>query len=296
MMKVYPSQLQLIKHYGIRPKKSLGQNFIIRNDILDQIVGFCELDGSEWVVEIGAGLGGLTVRLADSAAMVLALEKDKQLAQVLENEIGRNKRIKIIRHDALLFDYHYAASTAGTRLVVAGNLPYNVASRLTVELIARRECFSRMVFMYQQEVAERIMALPGTKDYGVLTLLCNLHTDVHQLLSIGKDAFYPRPKVESTLLRFTFLPSSRVPVENEGYFTAVVKAAFSQRRKKLKNALRKVAGMELSSDVVEAGCIAAGVDPGRRGETLDLREFALLANQLVRLVGEMKDGHDREPG
>lgn len=284
MQREYPSQLHLLKQYGIQPKKSLGQNFIINDAVLDRIVTLCDLHADDRVVEIGAGLGGLTLRLADRAAVVFAVEKDKRLAHLLAEKIIKSKRVKVIQQDALLFDYPRAADAAGGQLVVVGNLPYNVASRLTVELIRQREYFKKMILMYQREVAERMTAQPGGKEYGVLTLLCNLHAEMTPLLSIGKEAFYPRPQVESKLLYFKFLPSPRVPVENEGWFIAVVKAAFAQRRKKLKNALKNIGGRELPNELVQVACETAGVDSDRRGETLDLAEFSRLASQLFSML------------
>lgn len=277
---VIPSQMKLIKAFSIRPRKSLGQNFIIKEEILDKIVELCHLQKDDTVVEIGAGLGGLTSRLAARVDTVLAIEKDWKLANLLRTKIIKQKRVKVIHQDALLFDYQLAASNAGRPIKVVGNLPYNIASPLTIELLKKRNCIEKMVLMYQKEVADRLTALPGNKKYGFFTIIVNNYADVEPFLSIGKEAFYPRPKVESALISFKPLPCPREKLENEKYFTMVVKSAFSQRRKKLRNALKSTEGADLSSDFIETICSETGIDPNRRGETLTLKEFARLSNHL----------------
>jgi 16S rRNA (adenine1518-N6/adenine1519-N6)-dimethyltransferase len=272
--------MKLIKVFSIRPRKRLGQNFIIKEEILDKIVELCHFQKDDTVVEIGAGLGGLTSRLAARVDTVLAIEKDWKLANLLRTKIIKQKGVKIIHQDALLFDYQLAASNAGRPIKVVGNLPYNIASPLTIELLKKRNCIEKMVLMYQKEVADRLTAIPGNKKYGFLTIIATLYADVMPSLSVGKDAFYPRPRVESTLISFKPLPCLREKLENEKYFTMVVKSAFSQRRKKLRNALKSTEGADLSSDFIEMICRETGIDPNRRGETLTLKEFARLSNHL----------------
>ncbi len=282
MKKLYPSQRQLLREFAIKPKKSLGQNFIVKEEVLDAIVELCELDDTDYVVEIGAGLGGLTCRLRDRARGVFAIEKDRRLAHILEDKIIKSKRVKVVQADALMFDFERAASAAGARLTVVGNLPYNVGSRLTLELLRKHGLIKKMVLMYQREVADRITALPGKKDYGLLTVVSNLHADVQPVLTIGREAFYPKPKVDSRMLRFTLLDHPRCYLENENYFLNVVKAAFSQRRKKLKNALKVIKGMPVPVDSIAATFEEEDLDPQRRGETLSVEEFCRLANSLYR--------------
>jgi len=275
------SQRRLIKQHSIFPRKSLGQHFLVNEELLDQIVQLCQLQHDDTVVEIGPGLGGLTTRLADRVRTVLAIEKDGKLANLLRNQIVKQKSIKIIHQDAFYFDYQLAATQSGCPLKVVGNLPYNIASRLTIELLKKRDCIESLVCMYQKEVAKRITASAGNKDYGVLTVLINLYADAEQILSVGKEAFYPQPKVDSALIRFKLLPHPREKLENEQYFTTIVKSAFSQRRKKLRNALRTWGEADLSSDFIEMICRETGIDPNRRGETLTVKEFARLANHLL---------------
>lgn len=252
--------------------------------VLDCIADACALDRDDTVVEIGAGLGALTGRLSQRAKTVLAIEKDGKLAELLRNRFGKAKNVKIIHQDAFHFDFHWAANEAGGRLKVVGNLPYNIASSLTVELVKKSDCIWDMVLMYQKEVAERLSAHPGTKDYGVLTVLASLYADITPLLSVGREAFYPRPKVESALLGFRLLPQPRELLENEKYFFEVVKASFSQRRKKLRNSLKSITFFDPGPRSWEELLRGLAIDPDRRGETLSLEEFARLSNRLCRLL------------
>ena len=275
------SQRRLIRQYSIYPRKSLGQHFLVDEEVLDEIVQLCKLQSEDTVVEIGPGLGGLTIRLADRVKTVLAIEKDGKLASLLRTQIVKQKNVKVIHQDAFYFDYQSAATQSGHPLKVVGNLPYNIASPLTIELLKKRDCIESLVGMYQKEVAERITASAGNKDYGILTVVVNLYADAVQALSVGKEAFYPRPKVDSSLIHFKLLPYPREKLENEQYFIAMVKAAFTQRRKKVRNALRTSGRAALSPDSIEMICSEAGIDPNRRGETLTVQEFARLANRFL---------------
>ena len=248
--------------------------------MLDSIVDRCDLKQTDYVVEIGAGLGGLTCRLQDRAQGVFAIEKDRRLAHFLKTQMVKSKATKVIHQDAFLFDFERAASVAGSPLVVVGNLPYSVASRLTLDLVRKHLVIKKMVLMYQKEVGERITALPGTKAYGFLTVVCNLHADITIFLEVGKNAFFPKPKVDSQVLGFTVLPVPRFKVENEQYFLNVVKSAFAQRRKKLRNALKTIKGMPVPTDIIDVTLEKENLDPNRRGETLSVEEFCRLANGL----------------
>ncbi|HPD61530.1 MAG TPA: 16S rRNA (adenine(1518)-N(6)/adenine(1519)-N(6))-dimethyltransferase RsmA, partial [Thermodesulfobacteriota bacterium] len=227
---------------------------------------------------IGAGLGGLTCRLAEQAKKVFAIEKDAKLATLLRTKIIRKSNVEIIHQDALHFDYQRAANETGQTLTVVGNLPFYISSLLTIELLKKREHISRMVLMYQKEVAERITAQPGNKNYGFLTLMTNLYADSVMVLSVGKEAFYPRPKVESQVIKFNLLPFPREPLEEEKFFTVFVKALFSQRRKTLKNAIKAV--RTFPSEFIERIFTEARIDPHKRPEELTLKEFVFLSNRL----------------
>jgi 16S rRNA (adenine1518-N6/adenine1519-N6)-dimethyltransferase len=274
------SQHNLIRKFVVKPKKTLGQHFVIQEEILDRIVECCGIERGDTVVEIGAGLGGLTRRLAACAQTVLALEKDWRLANLLKTEIITDNNVKVIHQDAFEFDYQLASSIAGRSLKVVGNLPYNIASRLTIELL-RKGCIEEMCLMFQKEVADRITAAPGGKDYGFFTIIGNLYAEVEHVFDIQETAFYPRPKVQSSLIRFRIPPSLREPVDNEKYFASVVKIALSQRRKKLRNALKT---LNVSADDIERVCSEINVDSNRRSEALTVKEFAMLSNRLLSVL------------
>ena len=281
-----PSQMKLIKELSIHPRRSLGQHFLIDEKILDQIVRLGNFQKDDIVVEIGPGLGGMTTRLATEVEMVLAIEKDRKLVNLLRTQIIKEKRVKIIHQDAFHFDYQLAAIKTGRPLKIIGNLPFNIASPLTIELLNKGKCIEEMMFMYQKEVAERIMALPGSKNYGFLTVMANLYADIKPILLVGKEAFYPQPKVESMVINFKLLPNLREELENEKFFIMVVKSAFGQRRKKLRNALRSLKIGDLSAEFIESVCNEVNIDPNRRGETLNLKEFALLSNHLFSVLAK----------
>ena len=280
------SQKKLIKELSIRPQKRLGQNFIVKDEILNRIVERGNFQPNDMVVEIGAGLGGLTTRLAEKAKTVLAIEKDAKLANLLRTKIIKQKNIKIIHQDALRFDYDWACSEAGRPLKIAGNLPFYIASPLTIDLLKKIGQIESMILMYQKEVADRILAAPGNKNYGFLTIMANLYADLEMVLAVGKDAFYPQPQVDSKVIRFKLLNKPRERLENENFFIRVVKSAFSQRRKKLRNSLRSISKTDLPTDVIEKICRAVQIDPDQRGETLNLKQFALLSNQMILLFNK----------
>jgi 16S rRNA (adenine1518-N6/adenine1519-N6)-dimethyltransferase len=271
-------QRRLIKDFSILPRKNMGQHFIIQEEIFNRIIECCGFTKEDVVVEIGAGLGGLTCRLAEQVKRVFAIEKDGKLATLLRTKIIRKSNVKIIHQDALRFDYQRAANEAGQTLNVVGNLPFYIASFLTIELLKKGEHIARMVLMYQKEVAERITAQPGNKNYGFLTLMTNLYADSVEVLSVGKEAFYPRPKVESKVIKFNLLPFPREPLEDEKFFAVFVKKLFSQRRKTLKNAIKSIG--TFSSEFIERIFREGTIDPNKRPEALTLREFAFLCNRL----------------
>ncbi|HAX99245.1 MAG TPA: ribosomal RNA small subunit methyltransferase A [Candidatus Atribacteria bacterium] len=272
--------VKLIKDFSVHPRKKMGQHFIVKNEVLTSIVSLGNFQKEDIVVEIGAGLGGLTTLLAERARIVLAIEKDGNLVNLLRTKIIKNKNVKIIHQDALNFDYYKAATEEGKLLKVVGNLPYNIASLLTIELLKKGEAISSMLLMYQKEVAERIIAQPGNKNYGFLTLMANLYSDSEEILSVGRESFYPRPKIESKLIKFNLLPSPREKLEDVIFFTFVIKTLFSQRRKKLRNSIKPLLGNTISGKIIENLFEDGGIDPNQRPETLTLKEFSFLCNQL----------------
>lgn len=259
------------------PKKSLGQHFLTDPNVLRKIVDAARLAPADTVFEIGPGRGDLTKRLARTAGAVFAVEFDRRLIPLLKSSLERIENVHLVRADALTFPLHRLP--AGTAVVA--NLPYNVATPILMRLVEERARFSRLVLMFQKEVADRITASPGTKDYGSLTLAVRYAMDAEILFKILPGAFSPPPKVDSAVVRLVPLPAPRVAVRNEPFLFSVIRAAFGQRRKTLRNALRSIAGM----DSLSAAEKNAVIDLGRRGETLSLDEFARLADFLFERTG-----------
>jgi 16S rRNA (adenine1518-N6/adenine1519-N6)-dimethyltransferase len=274
----------LLSRLGLRPKKSLGQHFLVHPHQARRIAAALELGDGDTVVEIGAGLGALTVFLAAAAGRVVALELDPALARFLEEELfPQAPRVEVICRDVLEVDFSQLSREVGTPLKVAGNLPYQITSPLLFKLMRELPALSRAVLMMQQEVGERLLAPPGTKDYGILSVLMQYHFTLERLFSLSPANFYPPPQVSSVVLRLQ--PGSGEPrSRDEGLLTRVVKAAFGQRRKTLGNALAaKAPNFGMSPEALRAALKEAGLDPGRRGETLSVAEFVALGDK----IGEM---------
>jgi 16S rRNA (adenine1518-N6/adenine1519-N6)-dimethyltransferase len=272
----------VLRKLGLRPEKARGQNFLIHPHQARRIVAALELDSQDLVVEVGPGLGALTVFLAQEAGRVVALELDPALAAYLQAELfPGDPRVEVVCQDVLRFDFGAAARQAGHPLAVAGNLPYQITSPLLFKLAAEKAAMSRAVLMMQQEVGARLTAAPGIKDYGVLSVLLQYHFAMTRLFSLGPANFYPPPQVTSVVMRLA--PREPAPqAQDEAFFARVVKAAFATRRKTLRNTLAmKGSTLGLPADEVLAGLQALDIDPGRRGETLSVSQFVHLSNDLL---------------
>jgi len=278
-----PSPQTILRRLGLRPRKAWGQHFLLYPHQARRIVEAVELTGVETVVEIGPGLGALTVFLAERAQKVIALERDPALARFLEVDLfPGSAAVQVVCQDALQFDFLGCAREIGQPLAVAGNLPYQITSPLLFKLLREKAALSRAVLMVQEEVGDRLLAGPGSKDYGVPTVLAQYHFAITRLFSLGPANFYPPPQVASVVLRLT--PDSLIPrALDEETFTRVVKAAFAQRRKTLNNTLAARANtLGLTPDQVRAALESLNIDPKRRGETLSPAQFVELSNRLGR--------------
>jgi 16S rRNA (adenine1518-N6/adenine1519-N6)-dimethyltransferase len=259
----------------IRARKKYGQHFL-EGPWADKVVDAIAPRPSDRFVEIGPGPGALTLRLAPRVAHVTAVELDGDMVAALAPRVPSN--VTLVHQDFLTWDLRSAAD--GGPLRIAGNLPYNVASPILFALLRAHRLGVRLVdatLMVQREVAERIEAQPGSGDYGVLAVLTQLHADVRRVLTLPPGAFRPAPKVQSAVVRLIFrLPA--VPLRDEAVFEAMIRSVFTQRQKTLGNALKSFAAVRhADSRTVLA---AAGIDAGRRPETLSLREFGELADRL----------------
>jgi 16S rRNA (adenine1518-N6/adenine1519-N6)-dimethyltransferase len=255
---------ELLRRHGLRPKKEWGQNFLGDERILAGLAALARLEPSDHVVELGAGLGHFTRALAATGAHVVAVERDRELAPILRAELPD---VEVVEADAKSFDLTAVAARAGQRIVLCGNLPYHLSSPILFHLLDQRTAVKRAVLLLQREVAERIAAEPGGRDYGLLSVLIQHVADARIGLSVPRRAFTPPPDVESCALVLEMLSEPRAAVNDEQRFRTLVKAAFSQRRKTLWNAVRSMPG-------AREALVAAGIDAQRRGETLSVAEFA----------------------
>ena len=267
----------LLKKYGLSAKKAWGQNFLLDERVYEAIVRRTVRAPDDWVVEIGAGLGTLTERLADAvpAGRVFAVERERDMLDVLERELGGRANVEICAANALTFDLGAVAARAQRSIAVAGNLPYQIATPLLFHMLDARAHVSRAVVMLQKEMADRLVAKPGSDAYGALGVVIALVADVAPVVRARAHAFHPVPKVDSTVVALTMRTEPRHAVDEAAY-GRVVHAAFGQRRKTLRNALRSA----FTEGPIDAALTATGIDGQRRGETLSTDEFAALANAL----------------
>jgi len=273
-----PSARELLARYGLSPKKALGQNFLVDPSVQARIVASARISSEDVVVEIGAGLGALTGRLADVARQVIAIERDAGLAGVLRQELGPRLSVTVVLGDALEFDLVAASTEAGRPLVVVGNLPYVVTSPLLFALLeagSGRRVVDRAVLMVQKEFAQRMLAPPGSRVYGRLSVMAQQAAEAEILFHVGAGAFLPPPAVTSSVLRLQPRERPLAEVDSRERFQAVVRAAFGTRRKMLRRALEPAFGSRAA-----VALAAAGIAGSRRAEELSVADFARLANAL----------------
>jgi 16S rRNA (adenine1518-N6/adenine1519-N6)-dimethyltransferase len=269
---------ELLARHGLSPKKSLGQNFLVDPRVQERIVSAAQIGPSDIVIEIGAGLGALTARLGDQAARVIAVDRDARLVEVLRAELGDRPNIEIVLGDALEFDLAQAAREVGQPLVVVGNLPYVITSPLlfaTIEATAGGQVVDRAIFMVQKEFAQRMLAPPGSRVYGRLSVMVQQACEAEILFHVGAGAFLPAPAVTSTVVRLRPRRQPLAQVHDVAMFARLVREAFGARRKMLRRALEPAFGPRASAALAEAG-----IEGTRRAEELAVADFACLANAL----------------
>ncbi len=276
---------ELLNQYGIQLKKSLGQNFLIDSNVLDKIIQAASLNEKSGVIEIGPGIGALTERLAEIAQKVVAIEIDSRFIPILEKLFENESRVEIINGDALKVDLNNIINEhfqEASTLHVVANLPYYVTSPILVHLLEQRLPFSNIVIMIQKEVADRLKASPGSKDYSSLSVLVQYYAEVKEAVHVSSHVFIPRPQVDSSVVCLTLREKPKVRVINEHAYFKIVRAAFAKRRKTLLNSLHSNLLSAFSKKEAEKWILEAGIDPKRRGETLDLQEFAALTEVIYR--------------
>jgi len=269
------------RRYGIRPKKSLGQHFLKDNRIIHEIIDRAKFNQSDQVLEVGAGLGALTLPLAGSVHQIIAVEKDSQLTEMLGKRLFREgiNNVILLNDDILKLDFSEIPIHSEKKLKVIGNLPYNISSPFLEKLVENRSVVSRAILMFQLEVAKRLIANPGGREYGALTVLIQYHAHNSPLFEVAKGSFHPRPKVGSMVLELDFEKPYPRRAEDEAKFKILVKKAFAHRRKTLFNSL-KGTYISPNSDEIMAALKKCDIDPKRRAETLQIDDFLCLASAL----------------
>lgn len=273
------------RHYfkasGTRPRKRFGQNFLDQPPTAKRIVDSAQLDGSETVLEVGPGLGALTRHLLLLARHLVLVEMDRDLAAYLRERTDAAS-VEVVAEDILSVSFEDLAVRSGSPLVLLGNLPYHISSPLLFRVLESASVIERAVFMVQREVAERLVAEPGTRQYGILSVLLRAYADTRLLFRIGPGQFYPPPKVESAVLRIDFSRESGPGLPPFDRLRRLVKTAFSKRRKTLKNNLSQLSFD--NPDLLTRAFERLRIDPQRRPETLTAAEFAALAEALEAVL------------
>jgi 16S rRNA (adenine1518-N6/adenine1519-N6)-dimethyltransferase len=252
----------VLRRHGLKPKKSWSQNFLVDEDVLYDIAEAVEWEQVQTVVELGAGIGALSALLARNARRVVAVERDRDLAALLRNEFSNDPVVEVLEANAATLDFK------------------ELSDRILFHLLDSGSDLSHWVLMFQKELADRLLAAPGGRTYGVVSVLVQQRTDVEQVLQVGPQAFYPRPRVRSSVLRFWPRAELRAPVRDWALFEQVVKGAFGQRRKKVKNALLSAFGSRLKSEELDRMFLSADIDGGQRAEQLSIEDFSRLADVM----------------
>ena len=277
----------LERRYDFKTAKSLGQNFVTDPAVTEGIIAAAGAGPKDLIIEVGPGLGVITAKAAQSCGKLVAIEIDKKLLPILAETVGWQPNVKIINEDILKADLAQIVETErvlpdgsdaeNVRLI--GNLPYYITTPILNKLMALPELFSSITIMVQKEVAEKMMAAAGAKNYGVISIHVQYFCEIEYIMDVPKEVFLPQPKVDSAVLTLHVRKEKAARVLDEGLFFEAVKAGFAQRRKTLSNSLTGVRGAD--RDKVLAALEGAGIDPKRRAETLSIAEFAEVANRLA---------------
>lgn len=267
---------ELVKKYNFKFSKSLGQNFLIDDSVLEDIVNGADVGTEDLVIEIGPGVGTLTAQILKRAKRVVSIELDSDLIPILQAELGENQNFQLVHKDALKVDFNEIIGDEKSVKLVA-NLPYYVTTPIIAKLLNEGYDFKSLTIMIQKEVAERINAEPNCKEYGALSILVQYYCNTSIVRKVPPSCFIPRPKVESTVIKLEKLSKPAVEVKDKKLFFDIVRNAFNMRRKTLWNGVKSIG---LNKELLEKAFQDANVDPKRRGETLSIEEFGNLSNSI----------------
>jgi len=276
--------LDILKEYNIKPRKALGQNFLIDDNINRFIVESLELENDDLVLEIGAGLGELVDLMKDEAGLVLALEIDRGLNALLEEKFQSEKKVRVLNEDILKCDLGGLIKKCNFKqAIIVGNLPYYISSPIIFHLIKYRQIISKVIIMIQKEVAQRMVAKAGGKDYGILSCLLGYYGKCEILKVVKNSCFFPKPKVDSAIVGLSFYEKPLIEVKDEELFKKIIKTTFSQRRKTITNTLNLLEKPSLSKVELASILKDMNINPAARPEQLSAAEFGLITNHLYSI-------------
>jgi len=276
--------IEVLRKYNFNFQKKFGQNFLIDPHVLEKIIDAAQITKEDCIVEIGPGIGTMTQYLAESAGRVVAVEIDKALIPILEETLSAYDNVEVINEDILKVDLQRLVEekNGGRPVKVVANLPYYITTPIVMGLFESHVPLASITIMVQKEVAERMQAGPGTKDYGALSLAVQYYAGAEVVANVPPNCFIPRPNVGSAVIRLTRYAEPPVQVQDEKLMFALIRASFNQRRKMLANGLGNAPGLFVSKEEVRAALISMGISENIRGEAMTLEQFAQLANLLSR--------------
>lgn len=282
----HSATMDLVKKHGFKFTKSLGQNFLIDDNIVDKIVAGAGIGPGDKIIEVGPGIGTLTREMASRAEALMAVEIDKNLIPILADTLGDYDNVKIVNEDIIKADIRglIDENLSGGPVKLVANLPYYITTPIIMRFLEENINVTDIVVMVQKEVAERMNAQPGGKDFGALSVAVQYYCDTEIVVKVPRHLFVPQPNVDSIVIALRIRPERKYKVDDEDLYFKVVKAAFGQRRKTLLNSISSMGN--LAKDQVKEALEEAGIDPKRRGETLSLDEFAILSNVIGNKLKE----------
>lgn len=282
----HSATMDLVKKHGFKFTKSLGQNFLIDDNIVDKIVAGAGIGPGDKIIEVGPGIGTLTREMASRAEALMAVEIDKNLIPILADTLGDYDNVKIVNEDIIKADIRglIDENLSGGPVKLVANLPYYITTPIIMRFLEENINVTDIVVMVQKEVAERMNAQPGGKDFGALSVAVQYYCDTEIVAKVPRHLFVPQPNVDSIVIALRIRPERKYKVDDEDLYFKVVKATFGQRRKTLLNSISSMGN--LSKDQVKEALEEAGIDPKRRGETLSLDEFAILSNVIGNKLKE----------
>lgn len=274
--------IEVLQKYNFSFQKKFGQNFLIDPHVLDKIIAAAEITKDDFVLEIGPGIGTLTQYLAEAAREVVAVEIDSTLIPILKDTLSAYDNVSVINEDVLKVDLRKLAEerNGGKPIKVVANLPYYITTPIIMSLFESHVPLKSLTVMVQKEVALRMQAGPGTKDYGALSLAVQYYASPYLAANVPPNCFMPRPNVGSAVIRLTRFEETQVQVKDEKLLFRLIRASFNQRRKTLQNGLVNSQELDFTKEQVAAAIATLGVSPSVRGEALTLEQFAALANVL----------------